>query len=120
MPRLLWFGAVVAIVAGSVAIVSGAVWAATHRRMETAGPSFIEKFNQSVRALVLVAMTGGFVWAFVMGKVSPEVFTTVYAGVLGYWFASREAKARYQEQPTTTTTTPSAKIVTGPTPPTAA
>jgi hypothetical protein len=83
-----------------------------------AAQTFIEKFNQGVRAIVLLVLTGAFVWGFVMvNKVSGEVFTTIFASVLGYWFASREAKARYEQGPTTTTRTPDTTVTTGPTSP---
>ncbi len=78
----------------------------------------IEKLNQGVRGIVTLGLTATFVFLAVTGKISGDVFTSVFAGILGYWFASRDSKAALAAtQPTTITKTPSATTTTGPTPP---
>lgn len=107
----------------ATAIISFTIWSVARswgpdrKLVETTGPTFIEKFNQGVRAICLLMLAAGFCWGFYASRISGEVYTAIFSGVISYWFASREAKARYQEQPTTTTKTPSATVTTGPTPP---
>jgi hypothetical protein len=82
-------------------------------------PTRIEQFNAAVRGVVTLVLIAGFVWGFIVEKVSGEVFSTVVAGVIGYWFASRDTKASAGLQPTTTMRSPDTTVITGPTPPVA-
>lgn len=52
-------------------------------------PSLIEKLNQGVRGGCLSLMTACFCWKFVDGTVSTDAFISIFAGVLGWWFATR-------------------------------
>lgn len=77
---------------------------------------FIERFNQAVRSIVTLALTAGFLFGFMWGdKISSEVFGTVFAGVIGYWFASRDARTRAADQPTTAVKTNDTTVSVGPT-----
>jgi hypothetical protein len=87
-------------------------------------PTRIEQFNQVVRSLVTVGLLGGFLWGFTVSKeIGGDIFTTVFASVIGYWFASRDQKTRVIDDmraqvaalPTTTTKTSDAVTVTTPT-----
>ena|SRR5687768_155268 len=89
--------------------------------MET--PSRIEQFNQIVRSLVTLGLLGGFLFGFVVSKeIGGDIFTTVFASVVGYWFASRDQKTRVIDDmrsqvaglPTVTTKTQDTTTITGP------
>lgn len=57
------------------------------------GQGRIEALNQAVRALVTLALAGGFIFGFiVLGKISGDVYTTVVSGIIGYWFAARSGE----------------------------
>lgn len=72
----------------------------------------VEKLNQAVRSIVTVTLCAGFVVGFVwLGKISAEIYTTVFAGVVGYWFASRDAKSRSSDQQTITPTPDTTAVV---------
>lgn len=75
----------------------------------------VDSFNAAVRSIVTIALTSGFLYGFYVNQISGEVFTTMFATVLGFWFGSRDAKSRATDQPTTTVTTPDTKVVTEPT-----
>lgn len=50
---------------------------------------WLDVFNQGVRGFVVVLMTAGFLYGFVVSKVvSTESFAVVYGSVLAWWFAS--------------------------------
>jgi hypothetical protein len=84
--------------------------------MNGEGPNLIERFNQAVRSIVTLGLTTGFLYGFWADKISGEVFTSVFAGVIGYWFASRDARMRAADQTTMTTTKGDTTVVAGPSP----
>mgnify|MGYP003581245602 CR=1 FL=1 len=46
-----------------------------------------------MRAIVTLALVGGFIWGFIfLAKISADVFTTVVSGIVGYWFAARQGE----------------------------
>lgn len=50
---------------------------------------WLDVFNQGVRGFVVILMTAGFLYGFVVSKVvSTESFAVVYGSVLAWWFAS--------------------------------
>jgi len=49
--------------------------------------------DQAIRGLVTVALCVGFLYGFWAGKISGEVFTAVFSGIVGLWFAARPATA---------------------------
>jgi hypothetical protein len=67
-------------------------------------PTKVEQFNSLIRGGVLSVLTVAFGWKFLDGTVSTDAFISIYAGVLGWWFATRGQTP----QPSVTTTTPSA------------
>lgn len=67
--------------------------------MDTA-PTRVEQFNQAIRGAVTIALCLGFLYGFWAAKISGEVFTAVFSGVIGFWFATRQSVA------TTSTTKP--------------
>jgi hypothetical protein len=75
----------------------------------------VESFNTAVRSIVTLALTAGFLYGFYAKAISGEVFVTMFATVLGFWFGTRDARTRAADQPTTTVTTPDTKVVTEPT-----
>jgi len=55
--------------------------------------SRIEALNQAVRAIVTLALVGGFLFGFVVLKaISGEVYTAIVSGVVGFWFAARQGE----------------------------
>ena len=55
------------------------------------GDSRIEQVNQLVRAIVVLAFTGGIVYGFVVSKVvSTESFLVIGSVVFTWWFKSRD------------------------------
>jgi hypothetical protein len=52
---------------------------------------WIEKMNQGVRGLVTLALCSVFCALAISGKISGEVFTAVFSGIVGFWFGNRGA-----------------------------
>ena len=50
----------------------------------------IDALRSSVRPLVTFALVGGFVYGFVAGVISGENYGLVVAGIVGFWFGSRQ------------------------------
>lgn len=63
-----------------------------------------EQFNSAIRGGALSVMTLAFCYKFFDGTVSTDAFISIYAGVLGWWFATRgqqqQAKASDTPPPT--------------------
>lgn len=69
---------------------------------EPAPPTRIEQFNQAVRAVVLLALTGGFIYGFIVSKVvSTESFAIVFGIALTWWFKSRDEEKKMNGKPHT-------------------
>lgn len=60
--------------------------------------TFAEKFNSLVRGGALSAMTAVFCYKFLDNTVSTDAFISIYAGVLGWWFATRGNQPQPQPQ----------------------
>lgn len=56
---------------------------------DLATPSKVEQFNSLVRGGALSLLTIAFAYKFFDGTVSTDAFISIYAGVLGWWFATR-------------------------------
>jgi hypothetical protein len=52
-------------------------------------PTKIEQFNSMIRGSALSLLTLVFCYKFFDGTVSTDAFISIYAGVLGWWFATR-------------------------------
>lgn len=50
----------------------------------------VDSLNSAVRGIITLALAGGFVVGFFLGKISGEVFTNVVNVVITFWFLSRE------------------------------
>ena len=63
---------------------------------ETPAPlTRIEQFNQLVRALIVLLLTGGFLWGFIITKVvNTESFSIVLGLAITWWFKSRDDEHR--------------------------
>ena len=55
--------------------------------META--TRVERLNQAVRGIVTLALCAGFLYLAVAGRISGEVYTAVFTGIVGFWFGTR-------------------------------
>jgi hypothetical protein len=53
------------------------------------GPTRVEQFNSLIRGGVLSVLTCAFAYKFLDGTVSTDAFISIFAGVLGWWFATR-------------------------------
>lgn len=75
----------------------------------------IDSVDKSVRAVVTLGLTAGFMWGFWADRISGEVFTAVFSGVVGYWFASRQAQQSQKDAAVTAATAAAstAALVTG-------
>jgi hypothetical protein len=49
-----------------------------------------------VQSLISLTVTGGLLWGFVKGFISPEQFFTVAGMVMGFFFGTRKQKADYK------------------------
>ena len=59
--------------------------------MDGNGATRVEQFNQLVRGMVVLALTGGLIYGFVWSKVvSTETFTVIASFVFTWWFKSRD------------------------------
>lgn len=47
-----------------------------------------------VKTLVTFALTAAFVYLSVIGKIEPQIFLTIYAMVIGYYFGTQHEKNR--------------------------
>lgn len=65
-----------------------------------------DKFNAFIRGAVLAVMTVAFCYKFMDGTVSTDAFISIFAGVLGWWFASRTQSSRAADKPTNGTPIP--------------
>lgn len=54
--------------------------------------AIIEAINAVVRPLVTVLLTAGLLWGFVYDKVGADVFVSIVAVVIGFWFRERQDK----------------------------
>lgn len=68
-----------------------------------------------IRPFVAFALSLGFVWGFVVSKISGEVFVATYSVVLGFYFAQRAAEKQAQQSAVVNAATTAATIaaVTG-------
>jgi hypothetical protein len=58
-----------------------------------ASPNRIEKFNQLVRAIIVLVLVGGMTYGFIVSKVvSTESYLIVVSIALTWWFKSRDEK----------------------------
>ncbi len=65
---------------------------------DTSAPTRTEQLNQIARTGVLVMLTLGFLYGFVVSKVvSTESFAVVYGSVLAWWFAQGNRKQQADE-----------------------
>jgi hypothetical protein len=74
-----------------------------------------ESFNSAVRSIVTLGLLIGFLYGFYMQHISGEVFTAMFASVIGFWFGTRDAKTRASDLQTTTVEVGDAKVTTSPT-----
>lgn len=59
----------------------------------------IEKFNQTVRAAVVILLALGFVYGFIVSRVvSTESYAITFGIALTWWFASRDKKQDADEK----------------------
>ena len=57
------------------------------------GHTRTEKFNQVIRGVVVLVLTGGLTYGFVVSKVvSTETFAVIASVVFTWWFKSRDDK----------------------------
>jgi len=63
-----------------------------------------DTFNSFIRGGALSVLTAAFAYKFLDGTVSTDAFISIYAGVLGWWFASRSQSTRTTDRPTNGTT----------------
>ena len=53
----------------------------------------VEKFNQLVRAAVVIMLAAGFMYGFIVSKVvSTESYAITFGIAMTWWFASRDKK----------------------------
>ena len=71
------------------------------------GPTRIEQFNQLVRAIVVLMLTGGFLYGFTVSKVvNTESFAIVLGIAVTWWFKSRDDEKKVAEKPAAPTPAP--------------
>lgn len=59
--------------------------------MGEGGETRTEKFNQLVRAIVVLSLVGGFLYGFIVSKVvNTESFSLVLGIAITWWFKSRD------------------------------
>lgn len=51
----------------------------------------VNSLTKLVRPILTLALAGGFIWGFVVGKVDGGMFATTAVGIFSYWFAERTA-----------------------------
>lgn len=66
----------------------------------------VDQFNATVRGLVTLTLTAGFIYGFLTGRVGSEAFIGIYGGVVAWWFASRTASTRSTDRANGIPTTP--------------
>ena len=49
----------------------------------------VERLNQAVRGIVTLALCAGFLYLAVAGRISGDVYTAVFTGIVGFWFGTR-------------------------------
>ena len=59
----------------------------------------VDQFNATVRGFVTLALTAGFIYGFLTGRVGSEAFIGIYGGVVAWWFASRTTSSRSTDRP---------------------
>lgn len=51
--------------------------------------SKVGKFDQLVRPMVTISLTGGFLYGFIVGKIDTQNFVPVVIMAIGFWFGAR-------------------------------
>jgi hypothetical protein len=51
-----------------------------------------------VKTLVTFALTAAFVYLSVIGKIEPQIFLTIYAMVIGYYFGTQQDKNKNSKE----------------------
>jgi hypothetical protein len=46
----------------------------------------------NVKSIVTIALTASFVYLSVIGKITPEMFMTVFVSVIGFYFGTQSQK----------------------------
>lgn len=46
----------------------------------------------NVKSIVTIALTASFVYLSVVGKITPEMFMTVFVSVIGFYFGTQHEK----------------------------
>lgn len=54
----------------------------------------VEQLNKAVRGIITLSMTAAFIYGFARGSVSDEIFVTIFAGIIGWWFAGATQNRR--------------------------
>ena len=75
------------------------------------GTPWSEQFNSAIRGGAMSVLTLAFCYMFILGYVSTDAFISIYATVLGWWFATR---TNQQPKPTDTPPNGAATGVTTP------
>lgn len=84
--------------------------------MDIATPTKIEQFNSMIRGSALSLLTLVFCYKFFDGTVSTDAFISIYAGVLGWWFATRGQQAASAATSTNGTPTQTLAVAVEPKP----
>lgn len=69
--------------------------------------SKVGKFDQLVRPMVTLALTGAFIWGFILDKIDAQNFVPVVIMAIGFWFGARGQAAPGAAVTKTTETDPS-------------
>jgi hypothetical protein len=67
--------------------------------------SKVGKFDQLVRPIVTIALTGAFIFGFIQGTIDTQNFVPVVIMAIGFWFGSRAQAAPPAPSITKTTET---------------
>ena len=84
--------------------------------------SKVGKFDQLVRPLVTLSLTGAFIWGFILDRIDAQNFVPVVIMAIGFWFGARGQSLPSASTTRTTETDPSGakREVTSTAPPGAA
>lgn len=62
------------------------------------GEGRVQKFNQTVRSIITLALVGGFLWGFLVTKnITPEIFSQLVVLAVTWWLTRDSQSAAAKE-----------------------